>query len=89
MEGMRYRGAMEDLPDVSRPPLPPGVPEGGHGGSHGPLMHEFVSAILEDREPAVNIYEALALTVPGIIAHRSVLKDGETLKIPQYERSKS
>lgn len=88
MEGMRYRGAMEDLPEVSRPPLPPGVPEGGHGGSHGPLMHEFVSAILEDREPAVNIYEALAMTVPGIIAHRSALKDGESLKIPQYERPK-
>ena len=23
MEGLRYRGAMEGLPDVSRPPLPP------------------------------------------------------------------
>ena len=66
--------------------LPPGVPAGGHGGSHGNLMHEFVSAILEDREPMVNVYEALAMTVPGIIAHQSALKDGERLKIPQFER---
>jgi predicted dehydrogenase len=86
MEGMNYRGSMDEFPDVSRPPLPPGVPEGGHGGSHGPLMHEFVTAILEDRQPSVDIYEALAMTVPGIVAHESATRDGETLKIPQYER---
>jgi hypothetical protein len=86
MEGLRYFGAMDSLPDISRPPLPPGVPPGGHGGSHGPLMHEFISAILEDREPLVNIDEALAMTIPGIIAHQSALKGGERLKIPQFER---
>ena len=69
---------------MSRPPLPPGMPAGGHGGSHGPLANEFIMSIIEDREPMVNIYEALAMTVPGIIAHQSALKDGETLKIPQY-----
>jgi hypothetical protein len=52
-------------------------------------MHEFVSAILENREPLVNIYEALAMTVPGIVAHQSALKDGERLKVPQYERPKA
>lgn len=87
MAGMQYWGEMEEsLPDVSRPPLPPGVPEGGHGGSHGPLMNEFITAILEDREPLVNIYEALAMTIPGIVAHQSALKGGERLKIPQYPR---
>lgn len=87
MEGLNYRGSMADFPDISRPPLPPGVPEGGHDGSHGPLMHEFISAILEDREPLVDVYEALAMTVPGIIAHQSALKDGESLKIPQFDHS--
>ncbi len=87
MEGTSYHGAEKDLPDISRPPLPPGMPAGGHGGSHGPLAHEFVTAILEDREPMVNVYEALAMTVPGIIAHQSALKDGETLKVPQFDRS--
>lgn len=85
MEGLRYFGQMEEnLPDISRPPLPPGVPPGGHGGSHGPLMNEFVTAILEDREPLVNIREALAMTIPGIVAHESALKDGERLRIPQF-----
>jgi hypothetical protein len=87
MVGMQYWGEIEEsLPDISRPGLPPGVPAGGHGGSHGPLMHEFISAILEDREPLVNIDEALAMTIPGIVAHQSALRDGERLKIPQYER---
>jgi predicted dehydrogenase len=86
MEEMQYWGADEEhLPDISRPGLPPGVSPGGHGGSHGRLMNEFITAILEDREPLVNIYEALAMTVPGIIAHQSILKDGERLKIPQYQ----
>jgi len=89
MDGMRYQGTLKDLPDLARPPLPPGVPQGGHGGSHGNLAHEFVTAILESREPLVNIYEALAMTVPGIIAHRSALKDGESMKIPQYEPPKA
>jgi predicted dehydrogenase len=85
MDAGQYRGAMKELPDTSRPPLPPGVSGGGHGGSHGQLSNEFIAAILEDREPLVNVYEALAMTVPGIIAHQSALKDGETLKVPQYD----
>ncbi|MHC4642030.1 MAG: Gfo/Idh/MocA family protein [Planctomycetota bacterium] len=87
MEGTQYHGAVKQLPDTSRPALPPGMPAGGHGGSHGQLSNEFILSILENRKPMVNIYEALAMTVPGIIAHQSALKDGETLKIPQYAPS--
>lgn len=86
MEGTEYHGAVKDLPETTRPELPPGMPAGGHGGSHGPLANEFVTAILEDREPMVNVYEAVAMTVPGIVAHASALKDGERLNIPQFER---
>ena len=85
MDGMEYRGTMKDLPDVSRPPLPPGVDAGGHGGSHGYLMNEFVLSILEDRKPLVDIVQALNMTVCGIVAHQSALKDGERLKVPQYK----
>ena len=85
MDGADYHGQLNPFPDVSRPALPPSVPPGGHGGSHGFLAHELVTAILEDREPMVNVYEALAMTVPGIVAHQSALKDGETLKIPQFD----
>ncbi|HTM47330.1 MAG TPA: Gfo/Idh/MocA family oxidoreductase [Bryobacteraceae bacterium] len=56
----------------------------GHGGSHTFLVHEFLSAIAEDRHPAVNIWEAIAFTLPGIVAHQSALKGGEPMKIRDY-----
>ena len=87
MSELNYQGILKELPDLARPPLPPSVDAGGHGGSHGPLMNEFITAILQDREPLVNVYEALAMTVPGIIAHQSALKGSETLKVPQFDRT--
>ncbi len=56
----------------------------GHHGSHTFLTHEFIDALLNERQPTVNIYEALAYTVPGIIAHESALKGGVLMKIPQF-----
>jgi predicted dehydrogenase len=64
--------------------LPPGVAAGGHGGSHGYLCDDFIDAILRGRKPAVDVIDALNMTVPGYYAHLSAMKDGETLKIPQY-----
>jgi len=74
--------------NTSKPPLPPGVGAGGHGGSHGYLMSEFVDAILRDRKPWVDVAQALNMTVAGIVAHQSALKDGELLKIPQYTNTR-
>jgi len=71
-------------PAIVRPPLPPGVEAGGHGGSHGYLMSEFVEAILLGRPPLVDVAQALNMTVAGIVAHQSALRDGELMKIPQY-----
>lgn len=79
-----FQGIAKDLPALKRPPLPPKVEAGGHGGSHGYLMNEFVTAILQDRLPLVNIAWALNMSVAGIVAHQSALKNGELLKIPQY-----
>lgn len=70
--------------DTERPPLPPGMSEGHHGGSHGHLTNEFVDAILRERKPWIDVAQALNMTVAGIVAHQSALRDGELLKIPQY-----
>ena len=56
----------------------------GHGGSEAFITHEFISAILEDRHPKTNIWEAIAFTMPGVIAHESALRGGECLKIKDY-----
>lgn len=83
----KYEGIEKNLPEMRRPPLPPHVEGGGHGGSHGYLTDEFVTAILQDRKPLIDISQALNMTVSGIIAHQSALKDGELLQIPQFKIS--
>ncbi len=60
----------------------------GHGGSHVFLAAEFVNALVEDRSPAVDVYESLAMTVPGIVAHKSALRDGEQLQVPSFDRDR-
>ena len=75
----------EQIPEY-RDRLPEGMEyESGHGGSHPFLTLEFITALLEDREPVINLERSLAMTVPGIVAHRSALEGGRQLKIPQYD----
>jgi len=85
MRGIQYDG-LDDISELNlnKPPLPPGMNAGGHGGSHGYLTEEFITSIIEERTPLVNIAWALNMTVAGIVAHESALKDGELMKIPQY-----
>lgn len=80
----RLKAALEKGVQLKKPALPPGVSAGGHGGSHGYLADDFIDAILRGRKPAVDVIDALNMTVPGYYAHRSAMKDGERLKIPQY-----
>lgn len=68
-----------------RPALPPSVGGGSHGGSHGRLTNDFIESILLDRKPIVDIGDALNMTLAGMIAHKSCLKGGEWMKIPQYD----
>jgi predicted dehydrogenase len=83
----RVFGQRPHNPDINgaRPALPPGVLGGGHGGSHGQLTNDFIESILLDRKPIVDVSEALNMTLAGVIAHKSALKDGEWMKVPQYE----
>lgn len=53
----------------------------GHGGSHPYLVHEFVSAVAENRKPAIDIHEASHWMAMGVAAHKSALRDGELVKI--------
>lgn len=80
----RYEEAIKNGVQTRKYALPPGVQPGGHGGSHGYLGDDFIDAILRGRKPAVDVIDALNMTVPGYYAHLSAMKDGETMKIPQY-----
>lgn len=57
---------------------------GGHGGSHAYLAHEFVESVAQDRQPAINAWESVRYMAAGVMAHKSALKDGEILEVPDW-----
>ncbi len=56
----------------------------GHGGSHPHLVHEFVQALLENREPLPDAIQSANWTCVGILAHESALKGGEIIPLPAF-----
>jgi predicted dehydrogenase len=56
----------------------------GHGGSHPHLVHEFVSALTEQREPYPNARRSANWTCVGLCAHESALKGGEPVRLPDF-----
>ncbi len=60
----------------------------GHGGSHPHMVHEFISAIRQNRDSAVDAATAANWTSSGICAHESAMKDGERILISDYKKLK-
>lgn len=56
----------------------------GHGGSHPHLVHEFVSALIDKREPFPNARQSANITCVGILAHESALQGGAIIKLPDF-----
>ncbi len=56
----------------------------GHGGSHPHLAHEFVTALVEDRDPLPNATQSANWTCVGVTAHQSAMKGGEIMKLPEF-----
>ena len=56
----------------------------GHGGSHPHLVHEFVSALVDGREPYPNAKQSANITCVGILAHESAMKGGEIMRLPEF-----
>jgi predicted dehydrogenase len=56
----------------------------GHGGSHPHLVNEFISALLEDRDPFPNAVLSANITCAGILSHESALKGGERIQLPEF-----
>ena len=59
----------------------------GHGGSHPHLVHEFVSALVEGREPYPNARQSANITCVGILAHESAMQGGKIIPLPAFTLS--
>ena len=63
------------------------VQGGGHGGSHPHMVHEFASAVVEDRDPWPNAKTAANWTCVGICAHQSAAQGGQIVPLPEFTHS--
>jgi hypothetical protein len=59
----------------------------GHGGSHPHLAHEFVRALIEDRDPYPNAVKSANWTCVGLCAHESAMQGGRIVKLPAFTHS--
>jgi predicted dehydrogenase len=56
----------------------------GHGGSHPHLVHEFLTALAEKRQPFPNSKQSANITCVGILAHQSALNGGVRMEMPEF-----
>ena len=70
-------------PDLLPAPLAK-FAQGGHGGSHAHLAHEFVRSIVEERQPYIHARRAANWCAAGICAHDSAMRGGEKVKVPLF-----
>ncbi len=56
----------------------------GHGGSHPHLAHEFITALVEGRDPYPNAPQSANMTCVGILAHESAMKGGKIIRLPSW-----
>ena len=53
-------------------------PQGGHH------LLEFLTALVEDRDPFPNAPQSANITCTGILAHESAKKGGELIRLPEF-----
>ena len=58
----------------------------GHGGSHPHQVNEFVSALIEDRQPWPDVRRSANWTCVGLCSHVSAKKGGKIVKLPGLSR---
>ncbi len=74
----KYTQSIEDADHLSF------VQGGGHGGSHPHLVHEFVSALTEDRDPRPDVATSANWTCVGLCAHESAKQGGAIVRLPDF-----
>ena len=61
---------------------------GGHGGSDFYTMHYFLETILDrpGKEAAIDVYQALDMTLPGILGYRSIWEGNIPIEVPDLRK---
>ena len=56
----------------------------GHGGSHPHLVHQFLTSIVENKQPPVDARTSATITCAGICAHESAMNGSQRIEIPDF-----
>jgi predicted dehydrogenase len=85
----------KDVPNLERPislPLSTRITEGpaaaaqsGHGGADWYVVQAFLHSLRTGERPAIDVYDALMYTLPGVCARESAASRGHPVPIPQYQ----
>jgi len=64
---------------------------GGHGGSDFYTMHYFLQRILgrPEGKRAVDVYQALDMTLPGLLGYRSIVNGNIPVDIPDFRKKQN
>jgi len=74
------------------PRMPAGLesPGAGHGGSDYVALKVFIDATLGRQSPSglapIDVYQALDMSLPGILGYRSILKGNIPLEMPDFRQ---
>jgi uncharacterized protein with ATP-grasp and redox domains len=50
-------------------------------------VHQFITALLENKDPYPNAKQSANITCVGLLAHESAQKGGVTIKLPEFTLS--
>lgn len=79
-----YRSGFARIHPIERLPQEFAGLINGHEGSHQFLVDDFVRACVTMQLPPNHVWQAARYNAPGIVAHESALRDGESLAIPDF-----
>ena len=79
-----YRSGFARIHPIERLPKEFAGLVNGHEGSHQFLVDDFVRACVTMQLPPNHVWQAARYNAPGIVAHESALREGESLAIPDF-----
>ena len=50
------------------------------------MIEDFISSVLENRKPPLDVHQSLDMVIPGLVAHQSAEQGGKKLSVPDFRR---
>jgi len=81
IEGEMGRDQPGDFPK-NDPTLPESAQAGGHGTCEYTLVQDFLGSLECGTRPRIDEVRGMEMTIPGLVAHESAMRNGEWLDVP-------